>query len=601
MSGDCEASSISWLREFDSVRHIDFEFRQDKNHCPVPVSLCAYEERTGTELFLTRDELLKLKRAPFGTGPRDLMIAYAANAEISCFQMLGWPQPRNVLDLYVEACAVLNGRTDLWDSKGRPGLVAVLELLGLPSISATEKQEMRDLILNNEDYSAEEWEAIKAYNRSDVEATCLLLPVLAPQFDLPHALHRGRYMAAVARQEVLGLPVNTDLLNRLIEHWQAIQLYYIARDDEFGLYEGTSFREEHLEALIIRKKWDWPRHPTGRLQLSSKVISQQAKRHPELRKLVKLRDTIAELRISKLVNTIGADGFSRCPMLPFWTRTSRCQPSARDKVFLPSLPAWLHGVLAPPKDHVLIELDWDAQEIAIMAAASGDENMIADYRNGDPHRSFGVRAGLIPDGADNADYQEVRNKQCKPVTLGSNYGMTPYGIAAKTGRSLEWARHIHAQHRQNYPTFHQWLGDMVAQAKFVRRLESPFGWPLHVIGDTRTRTLMNFPAQSGGADCMRIAAIAAAEEGIQVCCSVHDAFWILAHKDDADRTIKRMSEIMEQAGAAVTGGLPIRVSVSAVVPWPMCLGDVRGPKDKGAAMWAEVLGLIDAGLLRARG
>jgi hypothetical protein len=35
--------------------------------------------------------------------------------------------------------------------------------------------------------------------------TRLLLPVLAPQFDLPHALHRGRYMAAVARQERLGL------------------------------------------------------------------------------------------------------------------------------------------------------------------------------------------------------------------------------------------------------------------------------------------------------------------------------------------------------------------------------------------------------------
>jgi hypothetical protein len=157
--------------------------------------------------------------------------------------------------------------------------------------------------------------------------------------------------------------------------------------------EGTSFRERRLEDLIAAKKWDWPRHPTGRLQLAGKVIAQQAKRYPELRPLVKLRDTIAELRISKLVNTIGADGFSRCPMLPFWTRTSRCQPSAADKVFLPSLPAWLHGVLAPPKDHVLIELDWDAQEVAIMAGLSGDPAMIDDYQNGDPH-GHGVRAGF---------------------------------------------------------------------------------------------------------------------------------------------------------------------------------------------------------------
>jgi DNA polymerase-1 len=558
MSADCAASSISWLGQFASVWHVDFEYRQDANHCPVPVSMFAYEEHTGTELYRTRDQLLALEHAPFGTGPRDLMIAYAANAEISCFLMLGWSLPHNILDLYVESCAVLNGRTDLWDRKGRPGLVAVLDLLGLPSITAAEKKEMRDLILNNEDYTPEQWDAIRAYNRSDVDATRLLLPVLAPQFDLPHALHRGRYMAAVARQERLGLPINTDRLGRLIEHWEILQLHYIGRGDEFGLYEGTSFREYRLSDLIEAKQWDWPRHPTGRLQLANEVITKQAKRYPELRRLVKLRNTIAELRISRLVNTIGADGFSRCPMLPFWTRTSRCQPSAADKVFLPSLPAWLHGVLAPPKDHVLIELDWDAQEVAIMAGLSGDPAMIDDYQNGDPHWAFGVRAGLVPPGANKDDHKELRNKSFKPVVLGANYGMTAYGIAAKTGRSLLWSRAAHTLHRQTYPVFHQWLGDTLAQAKFDRLIESPMGWPLHVIGETRTRTLMNFPAQAGGADAMRIAAIAAAEEGIQVCCSVHDAFWILAHKNETDRTIKRMREIMVQAGTAADQGQRLR-------------------------------------------
>ena len=596
MCADCAA----W-KEFESIWHVDFEYRQDANHCLVPVSLFAYEEHTGTEIFLKRDELLKLQRAPFGTGPRDLMIAYAANAECSCMLMLNWPLPRNILDLYVEACAVLNGRTDLWANNGRPGLVAMLDLLGLPTMTADEKQEMRGLILNNEDYSPAEWDAIRDYNRRDVDATRTLLPVLAPLFDIRHALLRGRYMAAVAGQELCGLPINTDYLHTLIEHWPALQCHYIERDDEFGLYEGTSFREWRLQDLIENKKWDWPRHPTGRLQLATEVISKQARRYPELQRLVRLRNSIAELRISRLANTIGADNFSRCPMLPFWTRTSRCQPSAKDKVFLPSLPAWLHGLLAPPKDYVLVELDWDGQEIAIMAGESGDANMIADYRNGDPHWGFGVRAGLVPAGADKADYQELRNKSLKPVTLGSNYGMTPYGIAHKTKRSLMWARDIHARHRQTYPTFHQWLGDTVAQAKFDRQIVSPFGWPLHVIGATRTRTLKNFPAQAGGADAMRIAAIAAAEAGIMVCCSVHDAFWILAHKDVAERTIEQMREIMVRAGAAVTGGLPITVSVEAVVPWPMCLGDVRDPKDKGAAMWAEVAGLISGGLQQARG
>ena len=164
---------------------------------------------------------------------------------------------------------------------------------------------------------------------------------------------------------------------------------------------------------------------------------------------MRLRDSIAELRISKLANTVGADGFSRCPMLPFWTRTSRCQPSARDKVFLPSLPSWLHGLLRPPPGFALVELDWAGQEYAIAAALSGDAGMIADYQSGDPHWAFGVRAGLVPADADKAEYKEFRDKVLKPVTHGQNYGMTPYGIAAKTGRSLLWARDVHARHRSD--------------------------------------------------------------------------------------------------------------------------------------------------------
>jgi len=37
----------------------------------------------------------------------------------------------------------------------------------------------------------------------------------------------------------------------------------------------------------------------------------------------------------------------------------------------------------------------------------------------------------VPPGENKRDFQELRQKSFKPVTLGSNYGMSPYGIAAK--------------------------------------------------------------------------------------------------------------------------------------------------------------------------
>jgi DNA polymerase-1 len=600
MSDACAGSPTDWQRRYGSIWHVDFEYREDVNHHPVPVCMFAVEQHSGAEIFLRRERLLELKRAPFDVGPNDLMVAYAANAELSCFLALGWPFPCNVLDLYVETIAAINGRIDLWPHKGRPGLYAALGLHGLSAPPNETKTDMRQLIISKANYSPEEWRLIENYNRSDVATgTIPLLKAMAASIDLPRALHRGRYMKAVTRQEWEGLPTDVEYLTQLSAQWEPLQLHFIARDDEFGLYEGTSFREQRLWGLIAAQHWDWPLTKHGRPALERKVLRQQAKRYPALKRLVRLRDSIAELRISKLANTIGADGFSRCPMLPFWTRTSRCQPSARDKVFLPSLPNWLHGLLRPPPGFALVELDWNGQEYALAAGLSGDPRMIADYQSGDPHWAFGLRAGLVPVGASKADHQELRNKVLKPVVHGQNYGMTAYGIAAKTERSLLWARDIHARHRQTYPVFHRWLGDVVAQAKFDEVMVTPFGWPMAVIAETRHRTLMNYMAQASGADCMRIASIAAAEAGIQVCCSVHDSFWVLAPLDALDSTVEQMRDIMARAGTAVTGGLPIGTEVKSIVPWPKSLGACRADKDQ--KMWAEVRELMEGGLLQRVG
>ncbi len=103
-----------WRQRFREEWHIDFEYREDDNHLPVPVSLFAFERHSETALFFRRDQLLKLKQAPFDVGPDSLIVAYAANAEMSCFLVLGWPFPVNILDLYVETIAAINGDTMIW-------------------------------------------------------------------------------------------------------------------------------------------------------------------------------------------------------------------------------------------------------------------------------------------------------------------------------------------------------------------------------------------------------------------------------------------------------------------------------------------------------
>jgi len=259
------------------------------------------------------------------------MVAFASNAELQCFLSLGLPFPTNVLDPYVENIVAINGNTAVWpppdekNRKGRPGLLDALKLHGLPARPQEHKDRMRDMILGIEDYTPERRREIQEYNKEDVDDTIALLEVLAPTIDIDHALFRGRYMAAVARMERVGLPVDSDYLNELVTMWDAIRLHYIQRDDQFHLYDGVNFVEARLWELIEAKGWDWPRTKTGRYELTKKTIGKQATRYPELKSLARLRDQIAELRINKLANTVGPDSFSRCPLLPFWTITGRNQ------------------------------------------------------------------------------------------------------------------------------------------------------------------------------------------------------------------------------------------------------------------------------------
>jgi hypothetical protein len=401
MSRDCAGLPSSFDR-FREIWHCDFEYRIGANHLPVPVAMFAKEHRTGAEISMRRDQLLALRRAPFNTGPDAVMVAYSAIAELLCLHVLGVSAPRNVLCPYTETSATINGLDIVGLSEKRPNLLEACDLFDIPHMSAERKKLMRDLVLNNTEYTEEQWREIEDYNRDDVLLTIPLLERLASKIDMPAALFRGRYLGAVTDMEATGIPIDTGYLTALVERWEALRMYYIHRDDPFGVYDDAgSFREDRFEALIEGRGWaaNWPRTATGKPELRAGTFGKQCKRYPELRPLQKLRDQIAELRLGAFVNTVGADGASRCPIMPFWTRSGRNQPQGRGKVFLLSLPSWVHGLIKPPPGWGIVCLDWAAQEIGLVAGLSCDPVLIADFQTGDPHMRFAIRAGLAPEGA----------------------------------------------------------------------------------------------------------------------------------------------------------------------------------------------------------
>src|SRR5262249_30276683 len=112
------------------------------------------------------------------------------------------------------------------------------------------------------------------------------LPKLLPKLDLGRALIRGRYIAALSRIVHAGIPIDVDMLNRMIAGWGDIRDRLVAEvDADYGVYQGTTFKHDLFEALLGRLGIPWTRTASGRLELTDEAFEEGAAAHPILHPL----------------------------------------------------------------------------------------------------------------------------------------------------------------------------------------------------------------------------------------------------------------------------------------------------------------------------
>jgi hypothetical protein len=399
---------------------------------------------------------------------------------------------------------------------------------------------------------------------------------------LAHALLRGRYMAAVARMEHAGIPIDRATFNRLCVGWEDIKLDLIESvDKDYGIYDGTVFKSARFLAWLRGAGIPWPSTATGRPRLDDDTFRDMSKLHPVIAPLRELRHAVNDLRPAQLA--VGTDGRNRAPLFPFGARTGRNTPSANRFVFGPSV--WLRGLIRPAAGRALAYIDWSAQEVAIAAALSGDPALLGAVASGDPYLSFAKRAGLAPTDATKASHGQIRD-QCKACLLGSNYGMGAATLAYRLGVSTIQAQHLLDALRRVFPTFWAWSEDTIDRAVLTGTIHTVFGWPCHVGTDVRPTALRNYPMQANGAEMLRLASCFATERGVEVCAPVHDALLIEAVEPELDGAVERAREAMREASATVLGGIEIGTDVS-VVKHPDRYSDPRG-----RVMWDRVTELL---------
>jgi DNA polymerase I len=242
------------------------------------------------------------------------------------------------------------------------------------------------------------------------------------------------------------------------------------------------------------------------------------------------------------------DGFARTGLIPFVAATGRSQPSGREFVF--ALPAWMRFLIVAPPGYAVASLDWSGQEIAIAAALSGDQNLLAVYKCGDAHLAAGKLFGIIPHDGTGETHAAERN-MIKPVMFGSNYGAGTTKLAQID--RIPVSKALELRMRRTFTTFWTWITRVQEKAYREGRIETGFGWSMRVPIETRATTLLDWPMQATGNEMMRDAACAATEAGITLCCTVHDAFILIAPLAEIEAKVARMRKIMNAASRKILG------------------------------------------------
>jgi hypothetical protein len=553
---------------FKEIWAADFEFSAPPGERPSPICMVAMELISGRRIRLWQDDLSRMKEPPFSTGPDSLLVAYYASAEIGCFLSLGWPVPANVLDLYTEFRNLTNGR----GTPSGSGLLGALIYFGLDCMDSAEKDEMRDLAIRGGPWTDEERRALLDYCESDVIALGRLLPCMLPQIDLPRALTRGRYMAAAARIEHNGIPIDVPSLQVLRDNWAAVQERLIGRiDADYQVFEGRSFKADRFAAYIAANNIPWPLLASGALKLDDDTFSEMARLHPQVAPMKDLRYALSQMRLANLA--VGSDGRNRTMLSAFRARTGRNQPSNSGFIFGPAV--WLRGLIKPEPGYGLAYVDWSQQEFGIAAALSGD-----------PYLAFAKQAGAVPPDGTKATHGAVR-EQFKACVLAVQYGMGPESLARRIGQPVSRARELLRIHRETYKAFWRWSDGVVDHAMLMGELWTVFGWTIHVGAEVNARSLQNFPMQANGAEMLRLACCMVTEEGIRVCAPVHDAILIEAPLDSLESAVARTQQLMSDASEIVLDGFRLR-SEAKLIHHPDRYEDERGAK-----MWATVWEILD--------
>ena len=305
---------------------------------------------------------------------------------------------------------------------------------------------------------------------------------------------------------------------------------------------------------------------TGQYATGEEILSYLAAENPivkdilDWRQLVKLQNTYVEAlpnQVDKITNRIHTDYMQTVAATG---RLSSNNPNLQNIPIRTERGRQIRkAFVARDENYTLVSADYSQIELRVIAALSGEENMIKAFQNQeDIHKSTASKVFNVP-------LEEVTREQrshAKTVNFGIIYGVSAFGLSNQTNLSRKESADLIEAYYETYPRLKSYIQEQIDFARdngFVqtivgrRRYLKDINSQNAIVRGGAERNAVNAPIQGSAADIIKIAMINIHKKltnenwKSKMLLQVHDELVFDVHNDELEKIKPMIKHEMENA------------------------------------------------------
>ena len=374
----------------------------------------------------------------------------------------------------------------------------------------------------------------------------------------------------LADMEMEGIRLDTEFLQAMSAEMKeeiAVleQKIYEAAGEKFNLGSPKQLGEILFDKMKIggpkQKKTKTGQYATGEDVLSYLAVSSPfVKDILEWRQLVKLQSTYVDALPQQVCVKTGRVHTDYMQAVAATGRLSSNNPNLQNIPIRTERGRQIRKAFVPrDENHVLLSADYSQIELRIIAALSGEENMIESFRKGeDIHKSTAAKVFNV---APEEVTREMRSN-AKTVNFGIIYGVSAFGLSNQTNLSRTESKELIDAYYQTYPRLKSYMNELIESAREKgyaqtisgrRRYLKDINSHNPVVRGAAERNAVNAPIQGSAADIIKIAMINIHKKltsenwKSKMLLQVHDELVFDVHKSEVDAIQPIIRTEMENA------------------------------------------------------